>query len=463
MVFSIIKSYFCAAFYVAKMLENRDKKNSIARSIEGLIEILLLTVLYYFVWNHYLGILQVNIFGHRGKYVLMGIYYVLVYALFKACDSLDFGNLKVIDTTISQWISVIITNFITYFQISLIANGLVVCTPMLLLTLMQMIVVFICVWIFTRLHHHFTASKNILLIYGTDNATTIIKKLDSRNDEYRITESIRADVGIGRIIETIDKHDCVLINDVEATLRNDILKYCFDKDIFTYTVPKISDVFIESASRISLFDTPLRLIGGNRISPVQSLIKRFGDIVLSIIMMIPCSIIMLIIAVAIKLEDRGPVFYKQKRITLNNREFEMFKFRSMIPDAEKYTGAVLAEEEDPRVTKVGKFLRSTRLDELPQLFNILKGDMSIVGPRPERRYLIEEYTATMPEFAFRTKVKGGLTGYAQIYGKYNTTAYDKLKFDLMYIEDYSLLLDIKLILMTPQIMFRKESTEGVER
>jgi len=445
------------------MSKNREGLKSILRSLEGFFEVLLLALIYYYVWNYYLTILQVNIFGHRGKYVLVGVYYLMTYALFYTCDSLSYGNLKAIDTAISQWISLVIVNFITYFQISLIANGMVSAVPMIQLTLAQIVVASICVVIFTRLHHHFGSPASILLIYGTDNAMSIVDKMDKKGEEYRITETIEADKGYDEIVNAINNHDCVLINDVEAKLRNDILKYCFKNDIRTYLVPKISDVFVESAEPITLFDTPLRLVGGKSITTVESAIKRCFDILLSIIIMIPGSVMMLIIAILIKLEDKGPIFYRQKRVTLNDREFDMLKFRSMIPDAEKYTGAVLAEEDDPRITKVGKILRACRLDELPQFINIIKGDMSIVGPRPERRYLIEEYTKEMPEFAFRTKVRGGLTGYAQVYGKYNTTAYDKLKFDLMYIENYSLLLDFKLVLMTPQIMFRKEATEGVER
>ena len=141
---------------------------------------------------------------------------------------------------------------------------------------------------------------------------------------------------------------------------------------------------------------------------------------------------------------------------------EIMKFRSMIVDAEKYAGAVLAAGDDPRITKVGKIIRATRLDELPQLLNILKGDMSIVGPRPERKCFAEEFYKDMPEFAYRLKVRGGLTGYAQIYGKYNTSAYDKLRLDMMYIENYSLLMDIKLIILTLRIIFSKDSTEGVD-
>ena len=160
------------------------------------------------------------------------------------------------------------------------------------------------------------------------------------------------------------------------------------------------------------------------------------------------SPIFLIIAAAIKIDDRGKIFYKQKRLTMNAKEFYVYKFRSMIPDAEKDGIPRLASNSDSRITRVGKFLRKCRLDEIPQLINILRGDMSVVGPRPERPELTEKYEKEMPEFRFRLKVKAGLTGYAQVTGVYDTTPYDKLKMDLMYIERYSMVMDLRLILMT---------------
>lgn len=187
------------------------------------------------------------------------------------------------------------------------------------------------------------------------------------------------------------------------------------------------------------------------------------DVVICLVAMVVAAPIMLVVAIAIKLEDGGPVFYKQGRVTRDNKVFDILKFRSMIVDAEKGGISIPATDHDPRITKVGRVIRATRIDELPQIINILKGDMSIVGPRPERVEHVEKYTQEIPEFGYRLKVKGGLTGYAQIYGKYNTSAYDKLRLDLMYIENYSLALDIKLILMTLQIMLKKESTEGFDQ
>jgi lipopolysaccharide/colanic/teichoic acid biosynthesis glycosyltransferase len=182
----------------------------------------------------------------------------------------------------------------------------------------------------------------------------------------------------------------------------------------------------------------------------------------SLVLLIICLPIMLAVALAIWLQDHGDVFYRQVRLTKDEKEFKIIKFRSMVMNAEKHTGVVLARENDDRITPVGRFIRKTRLDELPQLINILLGDMSFVGPRPERPEIYEEICRTMPEFRYRLVVKAGLTGYAQVYGKYNTTAYDKLKLDLFYVQRYSLWLDVRLVLMTIKVLFLKESTEGLE-
>jgi exopolysaccharide biosynthesis polyprenyl glycosylphosphotransferase len=235
-------------------------------------------------------------------------------------------------------------------------------------------------------------------------------------------------------------------------LRNDYLKFCFDHSIRAYIAPKISDIIIRGADDIRLFDTPLLLCRNYGLDFEARFFKRIFDIFASLIGIILLSPVMLISAIAVKLCDGGPVLYKQKRLTIDDKEFYVLKFRSMIVNAEKDGKARLASEEDDRITPVGKVLRKFRLDELPQLFNILKGEMSVVGPRPERPELSEEYKKDMPEFGFRLKVKAGLTGYAQVTGVYDTTPYDKLKMDLMYIENYSMRMDLQIILMTIKTM-----------
>ena len=185
------------------------------------------------------------------------------------------------------------------------------------------------------------------------------------------------------------------------------------------------------------------------------------DIALSLAALVILSPLMLVTAAAIKLYDGGPVFYKQIRLTKDRKEFYVYKFRSMRVDAEKDGVARLASQGDDRITPVGKVIRSLRIDELPQLLCILMGTMTIVGPRPERPEIAEQYEKEMPEFALRLQAKAGLTGYAQVYGKYNTSPYNKLQMDLQYIGSMGLVTDLKIIFATIKVLFVPESTEGV--
>ena len=266
--------------------------------------------------------------------------------------------------------------------------------------------------------------------------------------------------GITAIKEKIEKYEGVVICDIPSQVRNVILKYCYQRSIRTYTTPKISDILIRSSESLHLFDTPLLLSRNHGLSFEQRIMKRGMDVVLSLAALFLLSPVFLITAAAIKLYDKGPVFYFQERCTKDGKVFRICKFRSMVEDAEKEGHSIPATDEDPRITPVGRIIRATRIDELPQILNILKGDMSIVGPRPERVEHVELYTRQIPEFRYRMKVKGGLTGYAQVYGKYNTSAYDKLKLDLMYIQNYSLMMDVGIIFKTVKVLFMKESTEG---
>ena len=430
------------------------------RVAETWLEVFVLTVVYYLFWRD--GY-EMAVFAYKGKYVLMGIYAVLTYLVFQNSDCTMFGQLNRIDLIIGQIISLVMVNGLTYFQLCLISNAVISLMPMVYLFGIQIVISVALILIYTTVYHKLYAPHNMLLIYGSKNSIGLKFKMDSRKDKYNITGLIGADAGYDAIVAKIPQYDAIILNDVPAPLRNDILKYCYRYRVRTYVAPKLTDIMIRGAKDISLFDTPLMLVKGTGLTPAQRVSKRVMDIVISAFGLLLVSPILIAVAIAIKLEDGGPVFFKQKRMTRNGREFEILKFRSMIVDAEKYSGAILASDNDPRITKVGKFIRATRLDEFPQLLNILKGDMSVVGPRPERKVIADEYGKDIPEFAYRLKVRGGLTGYAQIYGKYNTSAYDKLRLDLMYIENYSLLLDIKLIILTIRILFSKESTEGIDK
>ena len=436
---------------------------SLIRSAEGLLEIVMLAFSYYIIWRQcYEPTLFPTYFGY-GKYVLAGVYGLLVLVLFFAFDGFKFGYLKISEAILSQWVSLLIANFITYWQLCLIANVVITPIPMLIQMGVGAVVAFVCVVFYTWLYHQIYVPKNMAMVFGRDNAITLKFKMETRPDKYRIKKLIPVEDGLESICQQILDYDAVILNDIPSQIRNDILKFCYRHKIRTYVSPKLTDIIVRGATNINLFDTPLLLVKGAGLTPAQRLVKRIMDLVICVPALIVAAPFMLCTAIAIKLEDGGPIFFKQARASLDGEVFDILKFRSMIVDAEKAGHSIPATGQDPRITKVGRIIRATRLDELPQILNIIKGDMSIVGPRPERVEHMESYGEEIPEFDFRTKVKGGLTGYAQIYGKYNTSPYDKLRLDLMYIENYSLILDIKLILMTLRIMLSKESTEGFEK
>lgn len=433
------------------------------RKMEGIIEVAILTLIYFLVCRYVYGNDVLRSYSGVEEFILMGIYGLLLLLFFHYSDGFKYGHLRLMNVIVSQWISIIIVDMISYFQLCLIANKLINALPMLLLTVINGAIGFGCSYYFTALYHRFYIPRKMLLVYGSKRALSLKVKMDTRSDKYLIQEEIDASKGLAYICSRIPEFDAVVISDIPAQLRNDIIKYCYKIGKRTYVTPKISDIIIGGADDIHLFDTPLYLIRARGLNFEERFFKRTMDIVCCLLALAVCWPFMIAIAIAIKAEDGGPVFYKQRRCTRENREFNILKFRSMIVNAEKDGKSIPAVDHDPRITKVGRVIRALRVDELPQIFNILSGKMSIVGPRPERIEHVQKYTQEIPEFVFRAKVKGGLTGYAQVYGKYNTTAYDKLKLDLMYIEHYSFMLDCKLILMTAATMFKKESTEGFDK
>ncbi len=299
----------------------------------------------------------------------------------------------------------------------------------------------------------------ILEVYG-DRGNALENKINGRPDKYHVARTVNIAEGFDKVYSAMTNYDAVLINDIQAEQKNKILKECFRCDKRVYFTPKISDIISKRAEEINLFDTPLYLCRNNGISPIQLAFKRFLDILFSLVGLVLTSPILLVTAIAIKLEDGGPVFFRQERATLDGKKFSILKFRSMIVNAEQDGRPHPAGENDDRITKVGRVIRSTRIDELPQLINIIKGDMSLVGPRPERIEHVRKYMEDIPEFSFRLKVKAGLTGPAQVFGMYSTQPLDKLKMDLFYITNYSLLLDIQIIFETVKILFQKDSTTG---
>ena len=376
--------------------------------------------------------------------------------------AMKIGQLRRIDVILSQYLSIFVSNLLTYIIISLLAFRFINLMPVLIMTLGDFFITTVWTFLAGRLYGQIFKSWKILLIYGARPATDLVYKVEERRDKYAIHDAINVNEGMDAIAEKVKDFEAVIIGDIPAGQRNNVLKFCYGNGIRAYVIPKISDIIMMGSDRIHIFDTPFLLTRGYSLGFEQRFMKRALDILLVVPMLLLSSPLMLITAIAIKLCDGGSVFYRQTRCTKDGKTFSIIKFRSMIENAERDGISNLAATHDSRMTPVGKFIRSTRIDELPQLFSILKGEMSFVGPRPERPEIIKDYEKEMPEFRFRMRVKAGLTGFAQIYGKYNTIPYDKLKLDLFYIEHYSLWLDIKLILMTVKIIFKRESTEGIE-
>ena len=436
-----------------------EDTKGLVRAAETLLEVVVMTLLYYAAFRKGYDLAY---FAYKGKYVLMGIYAVLLYVFFLNSDCTLFGELHMADLMIGQIISLFVVNLITYFQLCLIANAMISVTPVLLLFLAEILAAWLLVFAYTELYYKMYVPHDMLLVFGTKRGIGLKIKMDSRRDKYNISKLISIDEGLEAVCQEARKHDAVILTDIPAQMRNDILKYCYRYRIRTYVAPKLTDIMLRGAKNNTLFDTPLLMVKSTGLSPMQRVIKRTMDLVLCGIAMIPAAPIMAVVALAIKLEDGGPVFYRQKRLTRGGREFEILKFRSMRVDAEKDGVARFSSgDHDDRITPVGKVIRACRIDELPQLVNILKGELSIVGPRPERPEIAAQYCEEMPEFSLRLQAKAGLTGYAQIYGKYNTTPYDKLVMDLMYIAHPSIVEDLKIMFATVKILFMPESTEGV--
>lgn len=435
------------------MNKNRDLYKRFVTFISGVFLVAMLTGIFAYVWYKNYSQEIVLPYYRRGNWVLIGIYCLLLWLFFRAYGGFKLGYLKKVDMFYSQMISMACVNVVSYFVISLIGRHFMGAVPIICMTCVDFGVIAIWTLLAGKLYFMIYPPRKLVIIYGSHQAAALVLKMSQRVDKYMICESISISEPEEKVKELIMKYDGVIICDTPAVLRNDYLKFCFSHSKRAYIAPKISDIIIRGADDIRLFDTPLMLCRNYGLDFEQQLLKRIFDVIFSLIALVPAAPFMIISAIAVKLYDGGPVFYKQKRLTLNGKEFYVYKFRSMIVDAEKDGKARLASEEDDRITPVGKILRKFRIDEFPQLLNILKGDMSVVGPRPERPELTSEYEKEMPEFSFRLKVKAGLTGYAQVTGAYDTTPYDKLKMDLMYIENYSMRLDLQIILMTIKTMF----------
>ena len=388
-------------------------------------------------------------FYRRGNWVMILIYVVLVLLFAKSFGGLKIGYLKRTDMFYSQTLSIFCVNVVTYFQISVVNRDFSAAVPMILLTIADLAVLILWIVLTNRLCFRLYPPRKLVVIYGDRNAAELVLKMSRRVDKYMICESVSANAPPEEIQEAIARYEGIILCEVSGKLRNDLIKYCFAQNVRAYIAPKISDIILRGAEEIRLFDTPLLLCRNYGLTFEQRLGKRIFDLVFAVVFLVLLSPLMLLSAIAIKLDDGGPVLFKQKRLTYHGKEFYVYKFRSMAMQtaAEEKKGWTV--RNDPRVTGIGKVLRRTSIDELPQLFNILKGDMSLVGPRPERPQFVEKFKEEIPRYMVKHQVRPGLTGWAQVNGLRGDSSIKKrIEYDIYYIENWTIGFDIKIILMT---------------
>lgn len=383
-----------------------------------------------------------------------------------AYGKFDIGQRKSKPIIYSLGLAIIITDIVTYVQLSIMntnsANNATLKFEnfgmLIIVGILQIILIVVMTYIGNYLYFRINHPEiSCIITSSQDSLNQVYRAVNRYKKQYEIRYIV--DYRDPGLLETILKCHTVFMYDIPVKDRTEILEYCYRHSRNIYFNPEVPDIVEFNAQHIVLDDVSLIGAVAKELSLEQRVIKRTMDIIVSLIGLIITSPIWIVSAVCIKANDGGSVFFKQKRATQNGKIFEVYKFRTMRENVTNYSSVA----DDDRITKVGKVLRKFRLDELPQILNILKGEMSLVGPRPEMLENVYSYTADFPEFEYRLRAKAGLTGYAQIAGKYNTSPRDKLILDLMYIENYSVWKDIKLIFQTLIVFFKSDSTEAFDK
>lgn len=429
-------------------------------AVVKMVNIVLLMIPFVICWTLYYEPRTTTVGSKQVSVLVMIIFFLICYYFGQRLDCFRVSILQIRDVIFGEVLATMITDIIMYILIWMLSIHLPNLIPGLITWGGQCVIGVI--WAYVMHQSYFFTHPPLRTIVIYDERMGMENLIHTYGLEKRFNiKTVYPVESIMDKLEVMEEFDAAFLCGIHSRERNIILKHCISHKIKLFMIPRIADVMMRGSEQIHMLHLPILKTQRYKPSIEYQIIKRTMDIVVSGIATIVLSPLFLITAIAVK-SDGGPAFYKQKRLTKDGKVFEILKFRSMRVDAEKYSGAVLsAGENDPRITKVGRIIRACRLDELPQLLNILKGDMSLVGPRPERPELQKEIEKEVPEFGLRLQAKAGLTGYAQVYGKYNTTFYDKLLMDLMYISKPSILEDLTIMLATVKILTSKESTEGV--
>ena len=444
---------------------NSQQKRGAMQTLFGLLLTAVNSALFALVWfMYYRTKMYIYPFFIKGDVIVVLLFALLFYMFAHLYSGFDVVFQTAAEMMYSNTVAAVISCGIMYVITALLIRAVPNVLPMLVLVVGCVAMSGLLSFCVKKATARFLPPRATLLVYGNPEARKegedILRRLPGA---FYVLDSISADVGSEELCRQIFRWDAraVMLCGVPSSERNDLLKYCIDRNIEAYVRPNIGDLLVKGARAMQLDNLPVLVC--HRSSPAiwYLALKRLTDILLSLAALVVFSPFMLITAIAIKLYDGGPILYKQLRLTKDGKQFYIYKFRSMRVDAEKDGVARLAQEHDDRITPVGKIIRAIRIDETPQLFCILVGDMSIVGPRPVRPEIAEDYELEMPEFALRLQAKAGLTGLAQVYGKYNTTPYNKLQMDLQYIASMGVVEDLKIMFATVKILFMPESTEGV--
>lgn len=415
---------------------------------------LLCVGIFYLLCVHSLGLLR------REASLLVTLFYLILIFLESVYSATDIGSERMSELMISQATAI----FIAYTGMFVIFNVIRYLDANFFtwLASFALSLVFTVMWTLlgNTLYFLLFPPLKTIIVQGSNNRLDVFQKLRAYPKKLQIVERVEV-ASLGNDFSSLKNYHAVLLNELNPTQRSDLLKYCVGNGIKVFIRPKISDLLLDSSKRTGILNLPLISIRHNDPDYGYLLIKRLLDILLSLLALILLSPVLLLFALLIKLHDGGPAIYRQTRLTKGGKTFSIWKFRSMVMDAEKDGVARLSTENDDRITPIGKIIRRYRIDELPQLVNILLGHMSIVGPRPERPEIAEDYMKDFPEFKLRLLAKAGLTGYAQVYGKYNAVPYDKVQMDLIYIATQSFFTDLKLIFATIRALLSKDSTEGI--
>lgn len=405
---------------------------------------------------------EATVFYFWGNYVVLLLYMVNLLFSSTIYHGFRFGSADLSDIILSWVFGLIITNSLEYLQLSLLVQTMLPIAGFLAVLGVQLLLVIPLAVSIDKGYYRKHPAHKAIIIYGNERKTReYLDLVKQHRKQFEIIHVVSQDDRADVIYDRINEADSVFFIDVGEGSLGALLEYCFKHDKRTYIMPTFAGVLLNTAGITWMSKTPMFLPNSPVMDPVKLFFKRTIDIALSFTAIIALSWLMLITWAAIRISDRAPAIYRQTRVTKGGKLFTIYKFRSMRPDAEDDYIPRLAVKDDDRVTPVGKIIRKTRIDELPQLFNVLSGAMSLVGPRPERPEIAGQYEEIYPNFSFRTKVKAGMTGFAQIYGRYNTAPDEKLFLDIMYIEKFSIWQDIKLLLQTVKVVFMFSSAEGV--